>query len=75
MGIRGECDRLDRCEANIEESAMGSTEYDGIIAVNQVGDTSIKKDIIFWYGWLRVLMWWLIMDPQGLKAIQHESFS
>ena len=44
LGIRGESGRLNRCEDNLEERATGSTEYDGIIAINQVENASIKKD-------------------------------
>ncbi len=53
LGIRSECDSLNRYEENIEESAITSLKHDGIITVNQVGDIPIKKDKNYPYLWAK----------------------
>ncbi len=51
IGIHADASRLDKCEENIEETALDSKMYDGLIVVNQHGNTPILRDEAYPYLW------------------------
>ena len=51
IGIYTDVCRLDKCEENIEETALESKAYDGLIVVNQHGNTPILRDETYPYLW------------------------
>ena len=51
IGIEADSHRLDKCEENIEETPLDSDEYDGLILVNQQGNTQVLRSENYPYLW------------------------